>query len=323
MRRLRCRNHVIQACRLYVHDHSRHALQIAVVCGRHGDADLARRDAGGLQHGAVISAGDYFFPRLLAAFGAVYPGISFRLTVHNREGLLRQLAENLTDLAVMVRPPRDMDIVALPFAPHPYVIVAAPDHPLARARQIPRTALNREPFVLRFRVPRDPDQTVTFRDAVYGEQSKSTADIEDFALLRSNGLPTYHMASCADDADLRISHIVRGQDHLTNTFKHILIFEALGIDMPQTAHLPLLMAPDGAKLSKRIHGPVVGEMVRWPISCFSTCCRTIPLNWSRRREIWPWPGERWGKRRKCLRACQLSTTNRSRQRCAPRRRNSN
>ena len=61
---------------------------------------------------------------------------------------------------------------------------------------------------------------------VYGEQSKAAADIEDFALLRSNGVPTYHLASCADDVDLRISHIIRGQDHLTNTFKHVLIFEA-------------------------------------------------------------------------------------------------
>jgi DNA-binding transcriptional LysR family regulator len=104
---------------------------------------------GGRLNVAVISAGDYFFPRLLAAFGAAHPGITFNLTVHNREGLLHQLADNLTDLAIMVRPPRDMDIVALPFAPHPYVIVAAPDHPLARVRQIPRAALNRELFVAR------------------------------------------------------------------------------------------------------------------------------------------------------------------------------
>jgi DNA-binding transcriptional LysR family regulator len=104
---------------------------------------------GGRLNVAVISAGDYFFPRVLAAFGADHPGITFNLTVHNREGLLRQLADNLTDLAVMVRPPRDMDIVAVPFAPHPYVIVAAPNHPLARARQIPRAALNRERFVQR------------------------------------------------------------------------------------------------------------------------------------------------------------------------------
>ncbi len=104
---------------------------------------------GGQLNVAVISAGDYFFPRVLAAFGASHPGIRFNLTVHNREGLLHQLADNLTDLAVMVRPPRDMDIIALPFAPHPYVIVAAPDHPLAGVRQIPRAALNRERFVQR------------------------------------------------------------------------------------------------------------------------------------------------------------------------------
>ncbi len=114
-----------------------------------------------------------------------------------------------------------------------------------------------EPFVLRFRVPRDSGQQVEFRDGVYGRQSKLAADIEDFALLRSNGIPTYHMASCADDIDLAISHIIRGQDHLTNTFKHVLIFEALGAPPPQFAHLPLLIGPDGSKLSKRKHGPVV------------------------------------------------------------------
>jgi glutamyl-tRNA synthetase len=114
-----------------------------------------------------------------------------------------------------------------------------------------------ERYVLRFRVPRDTMQDISFQDAVYGEQTKSTGDIEDFALLRSDGMPTYHLASCADDTDLRISHIIRGQDHLSNTFKHILIFEAAGATPPQFAHLPLLVAPDGAKLSKRKHGPVV------------------------------------------------------------------
>jgi len=98
---------------------------------------------------------------------------------------------------------------------------------------------------------------VEFQDSVYGTQSKLPADIEDFALLRSNGIPTYHMASCADDLDLKISHIIRGQDHLTNTFKHVLIFEAAGAALPTFAHLPLLIAPDGSKLSKRKHGPVV------------------------------------------------------------------
>ena len=120
-----------------------------------------------------------------------------------------------------------------------------------------RRAAAGEPFALRYRVPRGENRTLSFTDAVYGEQSKQADEVEDFALLRSDGMPTYHLASCADDADLRITHIIRGQDHLTNTFKHLLIFEALGVQPPQFAHLPLLVAPDGAKLSKRKHGPVV------------------------------------------------------------------
>ena len=127
---------------------------------------------------------------------------------------------------------------------------------LSRAESDRRAAAG-EPFALRFRVPRGTGESVRFTDAVYGEQVKSADDIEDFALLRSDGMPTYHLASCADDVDLKISHIIRGQDHLSNTYKHVLIFEAAGGQAPQFAHLPLLVAPDGSKLSKRRHGPVV------------------------------------------------------------------
>ncbi len=129
-------------------------------------------------------------------------------------------------------------------------------------RELPREESHRraaagEPFALRFFVPRDGGEEIRFTDAVYGEQRKAAVDIEDFALLRSDGMPTYHLASCADDVDLRITHIIRGQDHLTNTFKHVLIFEALAANLPRFAHLPLLVAPDGTKLSKRRHGPIV------------------------------------------------------------------
>ncbi len=120
-----------------------------------------------------------------------------------------------------------------------------------------RRANSGESFALRYRVPRGQGRTLSFVDSVYGVQTKLADEVEDFALLRSDGMPTYHLASCVDDADLRISHIIRGQDHLTNTFKHLLIFEALGEPPPQFAHLPLLVAPDGTKLSKRKHGPVV------------------------------------------------------------------
>jgi glutamyl-tRNA synthetase len=120
-----------------------------------------------------------------------------------------------------------------------------------------RRASSGEPFALRFRVPHDRIGHVQFTDAVYGDQAKAYADIEDFALLRSDGMPTYHLANCADDADLGITHIIRGQEHLSNAFKHKLIFDAAGVESPTFAHLPLLMAPDGMKLSKRVHGPVV------------------------------------------------------------------
>ena len=119
-----------------------------------------------------------------------------------------------------------------------------------------RRAASGEPFVVRFRVPRDRPGGVPFKDLVYRKQFRRFADIEDFALLRSNGHPTYHLASTVDDGELGITHVIRGQDHLTNTFKHILLLEALGYDRPAFGHLPLLLGPDGSKLSKRRHGLV-------------------------------------------------------------------
>jgi DNA-binding transcriptional LysR family regulator len=105
--------------------------------------------AGGTLNVAVISAGDYFFPRLVADFMRLHGNIKLELSVHNREDLLRALAENLTDLAVMVRPPEGLDTVHQAFAPHAYVIVAAADHPLASQRRISVDRVLREPFVTR------------------------------------------------------------------------------------------------------------------------------------------------------------------------------
>ena len=105
--------------------------------------------AGGKLNVSVISAGDYFFPRLLVEFARRHEGVKLNLTVHNREDLLVHLADNLTDLAVMVRPPAGADTLHEPFAPHPYVIVAAPDHPLVHVRGIPLSRVIREPFVVR------------------------------------------------------------------------------------------------------------------------------------------------------------------------------
>lgn len=105
--------------------------------------------SGGALNVAVISAGDYFFPRLLVQFAGRHSGVRLNLTVHNRAELLGQLAANRTDLAVMVRPPLDLDTVNQSFAPHPYVIVAPPGHPLAGLRNIPMKVLKREAFIAR------------------------------------------------------------------------------------------------------------------------------------------------------------------------------
>jgi DNA-binding transcriptional LysR family regulator len=107
--------------------------------------------SGGRLNVGVISAGDYFLPRLLVEFAGRHTGVTLNLTVHNRAGLLTHIAANLTDLAIMVRPPMGDDTVNEPFAPHPYVIVAAPSHPLAGKKRIPLAALIREPFIVRER----------------------------------------------------------------------------------------------------------------------------------------------------------------------------
>lgn len=107
--------------------------------------------AGGTLSVAVISAGDYFFPRLLAEFQQRHPGVQITLSVYNRAELLQQLAHNLVDLAVMVRPPEDADTIQVSFARHPYVVVAAPGHPLAGKRRLPVAALARESFLMRER----------------------------------------------------------------------------------------------------------------------------------------------------------------------------
>ncbi|HTH80187.1 MAG TPA: LysR family transcriptional regulator [Ramlibacter sp.] len=106
---------------------------------------------GGRLNVAVISAGDYFFPSLLVEFARRHHGISLNFGVYNREELLQELAHNATDLAIMVRPPADGEMVAEPFAPHPYVVVARPDHPLAAERNIPLSRVLHEPFVVRER----------------------------------------------------------------------------------------------------------------------------------------------------------------------------
>ncbi|PYS72305.1 MAG: glutamate--tRNA ligase [Acidobacteria bacterium] len=118
-----------------------------------------------------------------------------------------------------------------------------------------RRAAAGEPFAVRLKVP-VTGQT-TFDDMVFGPQERSYAEIEDLVLLRSDGNPLYNLSVVMDDIEMGITHVIRGQDHLTNTHKQILIYEALGAAVPKFAHLPLILAPNKGKLSKRKHGEVV------------------------------------------------------------------
>jgi glutamyl-tRNA synthetase len=105
--------------------------------------------------------------------------------------------------------------------------------------------------VIRLKAPRTGETVV--RDHVQGEVRVQNAQLDDLVLLRADGTPTYLLAVVVDDHDMGVTHVIRGDDHLTNTFRQIQIYNAMGWNLPEFAHIPLIHGPDGAKLSKR-HG---------------------------------------------------------------------
>lgn len=119
-----------------------------------------------------------------------------------------------------------------------------------RARRVPRPGV--EP-VIRFKNPTDGQSVVN--DAIKGRVAFDNAELDDLIIVRSDGTPTYNFCVVVDDMDMRISHVIRGDDHMNNTPRQMNILKALGVTPPQYAHLPMILGPDGAKLSKR-HGAV-------------------------------------------------------------------
>jgi glutamyl-tRNA synthetase len=115
------------------------------------------------------------------------------------------------------------------------------------------------PFVIRFKVPNEGETVI--KDLVRGTVAFPNKDFEDFVLLRTDGSPTYNLAVAVDDHDMGITHVIRGEEHLSNAGRQILIYRALGRDVPFFAHLPLLVGADGAKLSKRHGAQSVGEFI--------------------------------------------------------------
>jgi glutamyl-tRNA synthetase len=134
------------------------------------------------------------------------------------------------------------------------------DHRSNPYRDLPLEESNRraeagEPFAVRLKIALEGK--THFEDIVYGTQERSYSEIEDLVLLRSDGHPLYNLSVVIDDIEMAITHVIRGQDHLTNTHKQVLLYEALGKEVPHFAHLPLILAPNKGKLSKRKHGEVV------------------------------------------------------------------
>ncbi len=116
-----------------------------------------------------------------------------------------------------------------------------------RLKGVPRSAKT----ALRFKTPESG--TTRFRDMIRGELTFQNEEIEDFVIARSDGTPTYNLAAAVDDSDMRITHVIRGDDHINNTPKQILLYEALKMSLPEFAHLPQILGPDRTRLSKR-HG---------------------------------------------------------------------
>ncbi len=111
--------------------------------------------------------------------------------------------------------------------------------------------------VIRLKAPQTGETVVT--DAVMGTITVQNSQLDDMVLLRADGTPTYMLAVVVDDHDMGITHVVRGDDHLTNTFRQIQIYKAMGWEIPVFAHLPMILGPDGAKLSKRHGAPAVSD----------------------------------------------------------------
>jgi glutamyl-tRNA synthetase len=112
-------------------------------------------------------------------------------------------------------------------------------------------AMGDAPYVVRFRVP---DGETVIRDIIQGDVRVQNTEYDDFVILKANGDPIFHLAVVADDAAMKVTHIIRGDDHLTNAARHVMLFAALGYELPVFAHHPLVHDEQGKKFSKRLHG---------------------------------------------------------------------
>ncbi|SFP61064.1 DNA-binding transcriptional regulator, LysR family [Nitrosomonas cryotolerans] len=223
------------------------------------DMEVALSELKGLERGrlniSVVSTANYFAPHLLAKFCQRYSGITVSLHVSNRETVLKQLADNLTDLAIMGQPPENLDIVSESFMENPLIVIAPPNHPLCKARQIPVKRLEQEIFLVRepgsgtrsamerffdahkIKINRgmETDTTEAIKQAVQagmglGIMSLHTAELEletkRLQVLDVQGFPIIRHWHIVNRKNKRLSNVAR-------VFKEFLLVEAPGL-MPKT-----------------------------------------------------------------------------------------
>jgi len=126
--------------------------------------------------------------------------------------------------------------------------------------EIEKKLKDKTPYVIRLKVPKN--QIIEFEDIVRGKISINTNTIDDQVLMKSDGFPTYHFANIIDDHEMKITHVLRGEEWLPSTPKHILLYQSFGWEIPQFAHLPLLLSTDKKKLSKRMGDVAVEDYIK-------------------------------------------------------------
>lgn len=147
-----------------------------------------------------------------------------------------------------------------------------------RTRQVTQEDLLK-PFALRFKIP-DDRETVSFNDIIRGPISFERSQLDDFIIVRSDGTPMYNFVVVVDDAFMKITHVLRGEDHIPNTPKQILLYEACGYSIPQFAHFSLILGPDGHRLSKRHGATAVLDFKQKGFLAQALCNYLVRLGWS-------------------------------------------
>lgn len=136
-----------------------------------------------------------------------------------------------------------------------------------------------QPYVVRIKLPTDQTR-IEFNDLIYGPISFPVDQFDDFIIARSDGTPVYNFVVVADDAAMKITHVIRGEEHLQNTPKQIILYQALGYSVPYFAHLPLILGPSGSKLSKRDGATSVLDYKKNGYLAHALCNYLVRLGWS-------------------------------------------